>query len=67
MTSVIYKKNSVLSAPLYWNRHKKTWIKCLSKNCHYNTHVGALRVLNSRAFYENICFKSNIEYGVTNL
>ncbi len=67
MTSVIYKKKSVLSDSRYWDRRKKTWIKWLCKSCHYNTHNGALRVLNSRAFYENISFNSNEEYGVTNL
>ena len=67
MTSVIYKKKSVLSDSRYWDRRKKTWIKWLCKSCHYNTHNGALRVLNSRAFYKNISFNSNEEYGVTNL
>jgi hypothetical protein len=67
MTSVIYRKKSVLGPSRYWDRRKKTWTKWLCKSCHYNTHKGALRVLNSRAFYENICFNLNIEYGVTNL
>ena len=67
MTSVIYKKKSVLSDSRYWDRRKKTWIKWLCKSCHYNTHNGALRVLNSRAFHKNISFNSNEEYGVTNL
>ena len=67
MTSVIYKKKSVLSLPRYWNRRKKIWTKWLCKSCKYNTHNGALRVLNSRAFYENISFNSNEEYGVTNI
>jgi len=67
MTSVIYKKKSVLSDSRYWNRRKKIWTKSLCKNCHYNTHKGAWRVLNSRAFYQNISFNSNKEYGVTNI
>jgi len=67
MTSVIYHKKSVLASPRYWNRRKKTWTNWLCKSCHYNTHQGALRVLNSRSFYQNISFNLDIEYGVTNL
>ena len=54
MPNVIYKKYSVLGQPRYWNRRTRMWTLWLSKSCHYPTHRGALRVLHSRRFSENI-------------
>ena len=77
MPNVIYKKYSVLGQPRYWNRRKKMWTKWLSKGCHYPTHHGALRVLHSRRFSENIStfgliepikkYSLTTEYGVKTL
>jgi len=65
MPNVIYKKYSVFGIPRYWNRRTRMWTLWLSKSCHYSTHHGALRVLHSRRFSENISTNKDVSTGIS--